>query len=1026
MATHFNAFISYRHSPLDSQIAQRIHRQLERFQIPKAIQKATGIKKIDRIFRDKEELPLSVNLSDDINEALIHSDYLIVICSPRFQQSQWCMREIELFLQTHPIERILIVLAEGEPDDVVPPILTQNREPLCCDYRMKPQKAKNIELPRLVSALLGCRYDDLRQRQRQYKMRRMVALFSAALVASLSLTAYFIHTSIQIQKANDDLHEANVQIQQANVQIRDNLDQALRNQSEYLAAAAGERMEAGDRLTAISLALAALPSEGNDRPYVPEAEQALSEALSSYQSEQQVIAQGAFATDALVDHYDISEDGEKLYILDARKVLTVWDTKTFRKLSTIDMGAYSVEQILLTAADNIIFQTTSVDDVLFCYRPDGTLLWQAEHCTDMAFLNDRKQIIMLQNDYKGLWQYTVVDADSGEPTGVSIPITYQEQESQPVQFLQLDNDAGRPVLVRYFSGNTDFVFLLDLTTGNVRKVTQMDTSLSGDNQSVDYAALDAQGNVILMRGDGSGIYNGNYGTFQVTSPDRADLICYDADSLKVKWQSEITTYIFSSSRTVAPIPESDRLLLQSGDVIQIHDSATGRKLSQCQLPAIPLYMEVESETAWGITQNGAYFSYHYGDDQCYLTPFSDSTLDGAVIGGGYFVHVPLESQVTVYRAMKDTEGIPYQGETTSLMKDCRMSGGYIADWASKKLTMIDTNRKKLLWQQELEYGWDLLDFSRDSTRLYMLSRYDEYVGVFSVEDGTRVDIPFSVKLDDRVVTVESDFFYSDDQLLYILETDGLTQLRRVDLTTGKETLSLELKALTLETSDYKRTTEFVLATQDYAWILREEALWVIDLHSGDVQQLLTGVTAKPVYAWDAARSELLMAVGHELLLVRTDGRITGRIDLGDKRGVSVFFYGSELLALCDDGAVYRYSRMGTQLSRTALHLYNSFFSNVSYGDFAPMEIGWWRTSDGELIVKAFGAGNIIDCGQWQCKAFVPQLCAYAPQQDHLICVAEDQLMAYSRYTTQQQMQKAREALGDFRLTEEQLKYYGLS
>ena len=167
MATHFNAFISYRHSPLDSQIAQRIHRQLERFKIPKAIQKATGIKKIDRIFRDKEELPLSVNLSNDINEALVHSDFLIVICTPRFQQSQWCMREIDLFLQTHSVEQVLIVLAEGEPDDVVPPVLTQNREPLCCDYRMKPNKAKNIELPRLVSAILGCRYDDLRQRQRQ-------------------------------------------------------------------------------------------------------------------------------------------------------------------------------------------------------------------------------------------------------------------------------------------------------------------------------------------------------------------------------------------------------------------------------------------------------------------------------------------------------------------------------------------------------------------------------------------------------------------------------------------------------------------------------------------------------------------------------------------------------------------------------------------------------------------------------------------------------------------------------------------
>ena len=83
MATHYNAFISYRHCARDSEVARRIHRQLERVKIPAAIRKATGIRKIDRVFRDKEELPLSVNLTDDIGEALKNSDYLIVICSPR-------------------------------------------------------------------------------------------------------------------------------------------------------------------------------------------------------------------------------------------------------------------------------------------------------------------------------------------------------------------------------------------------------------------------------------------------------------------------------------------------------------------------------------------------------------------------------------------------------------------------------------------------------------------------------------------------------------------------------------------------------------------------------------------------------------------------------------------------------------------------------------------------------------------------------------------------------------------------------
>lgn len=1025
MATHFNAFISYRHSPLDSQIAQRIHRQLERFKIPKAIQKATGIKKIDRIFRDKEELPLSVNLSDDINEALLHSDYLIVICSPRFQQSQWCLREIDLFLQTHPIERILIVLAEGEPDDVVPPILMQNREPLCCDYRMKPRKSKAIELPRLVSAILGCRYDDLRQRQRQYKLRRLVALFSAALVASLSLTAYFIHTSIQIQKANDDLYAANVQIQQANVQIQDNLDQALKNQSEYLAAAAGERMEAGDRLTAISLALAALPSREGERPYVPEAERALSDALSSYQAKEQVVAQGAFVTDGLVRQFHVSQDGERLFILDARKVLTVWDTVSFQKCSTIDLSAYAAEEFYLTAAGNILVCAANTTDTLLCYQPDGTLLWQKDHCLDLAFLDDRSKILVHQNDYKTLRQFAVFDADSGEPTGVQIPITEQEQGSTPTQFLQLDNLSEQPVLMRYFAGTTDFVYLLDLQSGTVRKVTQMDTSFSGDNCSVDYAKLDADGNVILMRGDGSGVYNGNYGTFQITSPDRADILFFDGKTLEQKWQSQITTYIYSSSRTIAPIPKSNLLLMQSGDVIQIHDKTTGKQVAQCQLPAIPLHLEVEEESAWGLTQNGAYFSYNYAEDRCYVTPFTDTQLNGGIINRGYFVHVPLESQITVYRSMKDTAGIAYEEALSSLVSTSRVSGQYMAAMTGKMLNLLDTDSKQLLWQQELDFGCEMLDFSRDGKCLFLWNRYDDLISAFRVEDGARADIPMATDIEDRYTTQESDVLLEGDKLLYVLEADGLTQLRRMDLSIGKEDLSVDIPALTMEITDYKQTTSFLLATDTYAWILREEAVSVIDLQNGEMKTLLEGISFKPTYAWNPAHSELLIAAGHELLLAEPDGRILRHIDLEDKRGIGVFRYGEQLLTLCDDGAVYRYDRQGNLLSRTTLHLYDSFFTNINY-DADPADIGWWKTSDGDLIVKAFTAGNIIDCSQWQSRAFVPKLQAYAPRGDEILCFEDNRLHAYARYTTGQQMEKAREVLGDFRLTQQQLKYYGLS
>ncbi|MDE7258707.1 MAG: toll/interleukin-1 receptor domain-containing protein, partial [Lachnospiraceae bacterium] len=138
----YDAFISYRHSELDSFVAQTLHKQLESFKLPKNVARRkmvqakngdfadtaadereiglharktddtadmTGLVKtrINRVFRDKEELPLVTNLADPITEALQNSEYLIVICSPRLPESMWCRKEIETFIEMHDREHVL-------------------------------------------------------------------------------------------------------------------------------------------------------------------------------------------------------------------------------------------------------------------------------------------------------------------------------------------------------------------------------------------------------------------------------------------------------------------------------------------------------------------------------------------------------------------------------------------------------------------------------------------------------------------------------------------------------------------------------------------------------------------------------------------------------------------------------------------------------------------------------------------------------------------------------------------------------
>ena len=74
----YDAFISYRHLPLDEAFAERVQELLERYRPPKGV---CGSKhtRIERVFRDKTELPTSGDLDQSLRNALLSSRFLIVI-----------------------------------------------------------------------------------------------------------------------------------------------------------------------------------------------------------------------------------------------------------------------------------------------------------------------------------------------------------------------------------------------------------------------------------------------------------------------------------------------------------------------------------------------------------------------------------------------------------------------------------------------------------------------------------------------------------------------------------------------------------------------------------------------------------------------------------------------------------------------------------------------------------------------------------------------------------------------------------
>ena len=123
MEYKYKAFISYRHLEPDMQAAEKLQKLLEAYKPPKNLGKT---KENWRIFRDVSELQSSSDLSEDIRNAIDNSEFLIVICSPKYNESKWCKQELTRFRELHnnTNENIITLLVNGLPQEAFPEELT--------------------------------------------------------------------------------------------------------------------------------------------------------------------------------------------------------------------------------------------------------------------------------------------------------------------------------------------------------------------------------------------------------------------------------------------------------------------------------------------------------------------------------------------------------------------------------------------------------------------------------------------------------------------------------------------------------------------------------------------------------------------------------------------------------------------------------------------------------------------------------------------------------------------------------------
>ncbi|TMI63702.1 MAG: DUF1566 domain-containing protein [Bacteroidetes bacterium] len=149
----YNAFISYSHAA-DDKFASALQNALQKFAKP-------WYKKRNlEIFRDESSLSASPHLWNNIVNAMNGAEYFVLLASSKSEQSKWVSRELEYWLQHKSIDKLLIVLTEGEikwddenkcflkPDNNSLPAILDDKftdEPFYVDLR-KSKTEKDISL----------------------------------------------------------------------------------------------------------------------------------------------------------------------------------------------------------------------------------------------------------------------------------------------------------------------------------------------------------------------------------------------------------------------------------------------------------------------------------------------------------------------------------------------------------------------------------------------------------------------------------------------------------------------------------------------------------------------------------------------------------------------------------------------------------------------------------------------------------------------------------------------------------------
>ena len=1017
MIDHYNAFISYKHEPKDIAIARNVQKSLERYRIPKKLRESTGVNKIDRIFRDTDELPLTSDLSETIYDALDKSDYLIVICSTKTKESQWVNREIEYFISKHSRKNVLTVLVDGEPSEVVPEILTyeektiidedgnekvirKDLEPLSCDYRKSIKEGNKKELPRLVSTLIGCGYDELMNRQKAYKTKKTIISLSIAVALGtlfIFQLFYFIY------------------------RINSNYMAVLENKSKYLSNESMSQLKKGQRILAIQLALNALPNDKNKAmPVTPEAERAIIDATGVYDTDDNTIFYNDFSYQMpnMIIKLAVNESETRIAAVDISGAISLWNVETHEQIFLKKSAEYQYEQTCSFANDNILIISDGMN-ISGYDASTGELKWKKEYYSFLLLekndFSDSIELVDFDNNYYKL------DANTGEELS-----TQKLKLDEPLINLPFSHKVspdGNSILVIYEDGDKNEINILNVSNNKITNICETNEFLNEvfwyDNNNL---LLTTEENIEDRYID----FSNGYDDFTLES--NSNLYCYDVSSGKEKWCKKLTHYISDLYCGIKPDYDNNIVYFYLSELLYGFDINSGKEINKFNINDSIMTINVSSEDNRldCITNKGLYGknsdSLNDTSDVLFINDLFPEEIRYAYLSDDRaFIFTADSNEILTY-----VNKVPETDFTKldEFKEDDIGVNDYVNDHylflvrtkeKSASLEIFDTNNVQ-------KYSYDITDI-KDSiidvlgsdnkyVYLYVNDFENTYIRKLSIQTGDSQDI----KIDSDVA---ADYCSLDNNsLVYCYEEDNHVKIKCLDL--NKENATPLVYDLNEESSITDSSLSYSL--KEHIIYYAGDKDYIIDTETNEIKNVdLPSDWQGTDNISNILNENILISDKSTALLIDKNGDVKFNTVKQGYDVVGLYLYTDKKN---NDKIVVVYPKI---LSRFNIETgENEENTNLGFAFYDNPEKFKLEDKDTLVICSEGKYLSIIDANEWYEKSLLNY--ALDLQGDKLIAyrTTSDVSIGYFKYLSIDELiEKGNELLQGKELTEDQKSYYGI-